>query len=178
MDSDNILTFALIGVGGYAVYKIFSNSGVGKTTDAIGSVAETTADAYKDIITGTTGIFKNPEQTAYNAAMIPSNLATSYGKGQLSLATGIGKAIIDTSSKIFGTKSTDQLIIAQNAANMTPIMTNIGISSQGGLYSSAKPLVANTTTKYGAAAQSAGGKGLFSSATVRVTTKPKYSKPY
>ena len=175
MESDTIITFSLIGVGIYAIYKIFNNSGIQKTTDAIGDVAQ----AGAGIITSTTDLFKDPNTAGYAIGSAGLNIATNYGKGQVGFATGLAESLVNTSSKLFNTKSVDQMKIAQNAANAPVVMTNIGISSDGGLFSSAKPLVANTTTKYGAAAQqSARGTGLFKGATVRNTTTRKYSNPY
>jgi len=166
MDSDSILTFGLIGIGGYAIYKIFSDSGVSKTLGAVGDVAQTTAGAVNRVITGTESLFTNPQTAGYAIGQLPGNIASNYAQGQVNLATGIAKGLIDSSSQMFGTPSVDKMIIDANAKNAQPIYTNIGMTSSGALFSSAKPLVANLSTSQGAVSQIAGGQTTKSSSSI------------
>lgn len=135
--------------GGLAVGAYFLVKGL---TDPIKKPIEDISNLASGVIQGTESLFKNPEATGYN---LTTGIGNSVQKAvqPSKFAIGIAKGVIDTSNKLFGTKSVDKIIIAENAKNAKPIMTNIGITASGAMFSSAKPLVANVSTKDGAASQ-------------------------
>lgn len=68
MDTEKILTFALIGTGIYAVYKIFNDEGVKSTTSAIGDITQGSAGIFKEtagIATDTLSYGKKIQEKTY-----------------------------------------------------------------------------------------------------------------
>jgi len=145
MESEDMLLLGAVAVGGYAVYKIFSDNGIAKTTNAIGDVAQGTADLFNRVANPTPAQavdFKKAFATT-PAGIVPSMLSKAWDYGS-SLFNN------NPSNQPTPYNSPDKMQIAQNVANAPPIMTNVGMTQSGAFYSTAKPMLANTSTSQGA----------------------------
>lgn len=149
MDSENWLIVGAVALGGYAIYKVLGNKGVEDTTSAVADVATSTA-----------GLFK---QTAGIGSTILTETQSALDSGITSVKSGraiydlnpfvqANKVIVDTTTSLFKTPQTSTLLTTSQVDN-TPYTTNIGITKEGALFSSAKPLVANVSTSSGMASQ-------------------------
>jgi hypothetical protein len=202
MDSEKVLTFAAIGVGIYAVYKIFSNPGVEKTTDAIGDVAQSVGGLATNVIKTTDTVFKETSkigETIYKDVksgeiVASGNPFVQGNKVIVDAATNIAQNLFAKPTTTTSNYTGVQQISGLGENWRTPTITTITPSNlppvSSGLYSTGIQTVKTVSSVAPSSSTMATVKtlstpttvlktsGSFSGATVRTTTTPIYKKPY